>query len=165
MASKWQEKTQQQKASIYRSSREGQLVDNSQGPNCWLSTRILWKTPLNQTTQILNLLTRRGNKLTDFPKIEPWEVKLAVKQLKKERPGPDNITIDLIDECLRESKVPKEWNEAIIIVIYERRLQEHFQLPSNMSLKQYLQTFNPNQCKPIEQHARQESTERTSGVP
>ena len=35
------EKTQQRKASIYRSSRGGRLVDNRQGPNCWPSTKIL----------------------------------------------------------------------------------------------------------------------------
>ena len=40
------EKTQQRKASIYRSSRGGRLVDNRQGPNCWPSTKILWKTRL-----------------------------------------------------------------------------------------------------------------------
>ena len=76
------------------------------------------------------------HELVDFPKVEPWEVELAVKQSKKGKaPGPDNITIDLIEaadetiytklaalfnECLRESKVPEEWNEAIIILLYKK---------------------------------------------
>ncbi|XP_037791063.1 uncharacterized protein LOC119586412 [Penaeus monodon] len=64
----------------------------------------------------------------EFPDIKDWEVKLAVKQSKKGKaPGPDNITIDLIEaagdvvydklatlfnECLRQSTIPDEWNEA-----------------------------------------------------
>ena len=65
----------------------------------------------------------------NLPDIEPWEVKLAVKQSKKGKaPGKDNLTIDLIEaagdlvygkiaflfnQCLRQSKVPEDWNEAI----------------------------------------------------
>lgn len=84
----------------------------------------------------------------------------------EKRPGPDNITIDLIDECLRESNVPEEWNEVIIILLYkERRPQEHFQLPSYTPFKQHLQTFHPRHHKPSDQHARQELTKRISRVP
>ena len=71
-----------------------------------------------------------------FPNIKAWEVKSAVKQSKKGKaPGPDNITIDLIDaagdiindklatllnECLIQSKVPEIWNEAIIILLHKK---------------------------------------------
>ena len=56
-------------------------------------------------------------------------------QIKGKAPGPDNITIDLTEvegetiytklaalfnEYLRESKFPKEWNEAIIILLYKK---------------------------------------------
>ena len=71
-----------------------------------------------------------------FLNIKAWEVKSAVKQSKKGKaPGPDNITIDLIDaagdiindelatlfnECLIQSKVPEIWNEAIIILLHKK---------------------------------------------
>jgi len=72
----------------------------------------------------------------DFPKIESWEIQLAIKQSKKGKaPGPDNINIDLIEaageiicekiahlfnECLKQSKVPDDWNEAIIILLHKK---------------------------------------------
>ncbi|XP_037780209.1 craniofacial development protein 2-like [Penaeus monodon] len=62
--------------------------------------------------------------------------KLAVEQSKKGKaPGPDNITIDLIEaagdvvydklatlfnECLRQSTIPDEWNEAIIVLLQKK---------------------------------------------
>ena len=68
-------------------------------------------------------------------------VKSAVKQSKKGKaPGPDNITIDLIDaagdiindklatlfnECLIQSKVPEIWNEAIIILLHKKGDQKN----------------------------------------
>ena len=76
-----------------------------------------------------------------FPNIKAWEVKSAVKQSKKGKaPGPDNITIDLIDaagdiindklatlfnECLIQSKVPEIWNEAIIILLHKKGDQKN----------------------------------------
>ena len=76
-----------------------------------------------------------------FPNIKAWEVKSAVKQSKKGKaPGPDNITIDLIDvagdiindklatlfnECLLQSKVPEIWNEAIIILLHKKGDQKN----------------------------------------
>ena len=70
-----------------------------------------------------------------------WEVKSAVKQSKKGKaPGPDSITIDLIDaagdiindklatlfnECLIQSKVPEIWNEAIIILLHKKGDQKN----------------------------------------
>ena len=59
-----------------------------------------------------------------------------MKQSKKGKaPGPDNVTIDLIEasgqvvnnklaylfnECLRQGKVPENWNEAIIILLHKK---------------------------------------------
>ena len=76
-----------------------------------------------------------------FPNIKAWEVKSAVKQSKKGKaPGPDNITIDLIDaagdiindklatlfnECLIQSKAPEIWNEAIIILLHKKGDQKN----------------------------------------
>ena len=75
-------------------------------------------------------------KFQKFPKIEPWEVNLAVKQSKIwKAPGQDNITIDLIEavgeeiyrkmaylfnECITESEIPDSWNEAIVILLYKK---------------------------------------------
>ena len=62
-------------------------------------------------------------------------VELTIKQSKKGKaPGPDNVTNDLIkvardintklaklfDECLKQSKVSKEWNEAILIPLHKK---------------------------------------------
>ena len=74
------------------------------------------------------------NEWSDFPMVEPREVELAITQSNKgTAPEPYNITIDLIEaagetiymklavlfnECLRESKIPEEWNKAIIILLY-----------------------------------------------
>ena len=56
-------------------------------------------------------------------------------QIKRKTPGPENITIELIEvagetihtklatlfnEYLKESKFPEEWNEAIIILLYKK---------------------------------------------
>ena len=76
-----------------------------------------------------------------FPNIKAWEVKSAVKQSKKGKaPGPDNITIDLIDaagdiindklatlfnEYLIQSKVPEIWNEAIITLLHKKGDQKN----------------------------------------
>ena len=77
-----------------------------------------------------------GKQLEDFPKVTPWEVKEAIKQTKKgTAPGPDNITIDLLRKagktinrklavlfnlCLKHSKVPDDWNTAIIMLLYKK---------------------------------------------
>ena len=71
-----------------------------------------------------------------FPEITTFEVRLAIKQMKKGKaPGPDNITLDLIadadepihvrlaqlfNKCLKESKTPEEWNKAILILLYKK---------------------------------------------
>ena len=56
-----------------------------------------------------------------------------------------------------------EWSDHHS-AIQEGRPQEHFQLPSNNPFKQHLQTFHQSHHELIDQHARQESTKRTSGV-
>ena len=80
--------------------------------------------------------TEPARRLEGFPDVKAWEVKLAVKQSKKgNAPGPDNVTIDLIEtadelvygkiatlfnECLHQSKIPEKWDEAIIILLYKK---------------------------------------------
>ena len=80
--------------------------------------------------------TEPACQLEGCPDIEAWEVKLAVKQTKKDKaPGPDNVTVDLIEtagelvyerlatlfnECLHQSKNPEKWDEAIIILLHKK---------------------------------------------
>jgi len=73
----------------------------------------------------------------DFPKGRPWEVKLAIKQSKKEKaPGPDNITIDMIEEAEKPRFLKNGMKRSSFW-----RPQEHFQLPSNKPFKKHLQTL------------------------
>jgi len=76
------------------------------------------------------------HRFENFPDIEEWEVRHCVKQSKKGKaPGPDNVTIDLIEaagelvygklanlfnECLYQTKIPDMWNEAIIILLLKK---------------------------------------------
>ncbi|XP_042872713.1 uncharacterized protein LOC122253566 [Penaeus japonicus] len=58
-----------------------------------------------------------------------------VRMKKGKAPGPDNITLDLISDadepihvrlarlfnkCLKESRTPEEWNQAILILLYKK---------------------------------------------
>ena len=103
--------------------------------------------------------TEPARRLEGFPDVEAWEVKLAVKQSKKGKaPGPDNVTIDLIEtagelvyerlatlfsECLHQSKIPEKWDEAMIILLHKKGDQKrHIKLPSNQSSQQHLQAVH-----------------------
>ena len=92
--------------------------------------------PVDQQTQLDHVDVKDHHQFESFPSVEAWEVKLAVKQSKKGKaPGPDNITTELIEaadeliygklatlfnECLHQSTVPEQWNEAIIILLHKK---------------------------------------------
>ena len=72
----------------------------------------------------------------DVPTVTSWEVNHAVNSMKRGKaPGPDNIIIDTIMEggdiimrelaklfttCMKQGKVPQQWKEANMIILFKK---------------------------------------------
>ncbi|XP_037780019.1 uncharacterized protein LOC119576405 [Penaeus monodon] len=100
----------------------------------------------------------------EFPDIKDWEVKLAVKQSKKGKaPGPDNITIDLIEapgdvvydklatysmSASDKAQFQDEWKRRSIVYCTRKEIKpKHFKQQANQLAQQYLQAVHQNHHK------------------
>ena len=83
-------------------------------------------------------------------------------QIKGKAPGPENITIELIEmagetiytklaalfkEYLRKSKFPEKWNEAIIILLYKKGDLKNISNYRPTSLLNNTRNFSPKSSR------------------
>ena len=118
------------------------------------------------------------NECNEVPEVTRFEVKEAMQQMKRNKsPGANNITVDLLKEsgepvfdllaflfsvCLKQGRTPKDWKNAVIILLHKKgdrtNLSNHrpislldctYKLFSKIVSNRITRTLDKNQ--PIEQ--------------